>query len=86
MSASRTDCALVRPAARVPLSMEQEVGLIVLGEGKLEHEARLQELAEEHHDRLRVLVGYSEDLAHRIQAGSDIFLMSRLLKPGSREA
>jgi len=65
----------------IPKLMEQEVGLIVLGEGKLEHEARLQELAEEHHDRLRVIVGYSEDLAHRIQAGSDIFLMPSRYEP-----
>lgn len=65
----------------IPKLMEQEVGLIVLGEGKLEHEARLQELAETHHDRLRVIVGYSEDLAHRIQAGSDIFLMPSRYEP-----
>jgi starch synthase len=65
----------------IPRLMEQEVGLIVLGEGKLEHEARLQELAETHHDRLRVIVGYSEDLAHRIQAGSDIFLMPSRYEP-----
>ncbi len=65
----------------IPKLMEQEVGLIVLGEGKLEYEARLQELAETHQDRLRVLVGYSEDLAHRIQAGSDIFLMPSRYEP-----
>lgn len=65
----------------IPKLMEQEVGLIVLGEGKLEHEARLQELAEVHQDRLRVIVGYSEDLAHRIQAGSDIFLMPSRYEP-----
>ena len=65
----------------IPRLMELEIGLIVLGEGKLEHEARLQELAEEHHDRLCVIVGYSEDLAHRIQAGSDIFLMPSRYEP-----
>ncbi|SNR96801.1 starch synthase [Humidesulfovibrio mexicanus] len=65
----------------IPRLMEREVGLIVLGEGKLEHEARLQELAEVHQDRLRVIVGYSEDLAHRIQAGSDIFLMPSRYEP-----
>jgi len=34
-----------------------------------------------HQDRLRVIVGYSEDLAHRIQAGSDIFLMPSRYEP-----
>ncbi|MDY0305353.1 MAG: glycogen synthase GlgA [Desulfovibrio aminophilus] len=65
----------------IPRLMKKQVGVVVLGEGNLKHEARLLELIEEYPGRLAVVVGYSEDLAHRIQAGSDIFLMPSRYEP-----
>ncbi|MGE4291947.1 MAG: glycogen synthase GlgA [Desulfovibrio sp.] len=65
----------------LPELMRNEVGVIVLGEGKLEFEARLQELVEQYPGRLGGAIGYSEDLAHRIHAGSDIFLMPSRYEP-----
>ncbi|SKA74578.1 starch synthase [Paucidesulfovibrio gracilis DSM 16080] len=65
----------------LPQLMEQEVGVIVLGEGNLEYEARLQEMVEQYPGRLGGAIGYSEDLAHRIHAGSDIFLMPSRYEP-----
>lgn len=65
----------------LPRLMEMNVGLIVLGEGNLEYEATMLRLMEEYHGRMTVQVGYTEDLAHRIQAGSDIFLMPSRYEP-----
>lgn len=65
----------------LPELMKYEVGVIVLGEGSLEYEARLQELVEQYPGRLGGAIGYSEDLAHRIHAGSDIFLMPSRYEP-----
>jgi starch synthase len=65
----------------LPKLMEKEIGVIVLGEGNLRREAQLLALMEEFPGRLSVQVGYSEDLAHRIQAASDIFLMPSRYEP-----
>ena len=53
----------------------------MLFRSKLDHEARLLELMETYPRRLSVRIGYTEDLAHRIQAGSDIFLMPSRYEP-----
>lgn len=65
----------------LPQLMEMNVGVVVLGEGNLAYEAQLLELMEEYSGRLAVQVGYTEDLAHRIQAGTDIFLMPSRYEP-----
>jgi starch synthase len=60
---------------------EQHVGMVVLGEGGAQFEAELTELAEVYKGQLAVLIGYTEDLAHRIQAACDIFLMPSRYEP-----
>ena len=40
-------------------------------------------MMESYPGRLAVRIGYTEDLAHRIQAGSDIFLMPRATSPAA---
>ncbi|CCO23925.1 glycogen synthase GlgA [Maridesulfovibrio hydrothermalis] len=65
----------------LPRLMKKEVGVIVLGEGNLSYEAQLLELMEEYPGRFCVQIGYTEDLAHGIQAGSDIFLMPSRYEP-----
>jgi starch synthase len=55
--------------------------VVVLGEGNLEFEAKLLDLVERYPGRLGVRIGYTEDLAHRIQAASDIFLMPSRYEP-----
>lgn len=59
----------------------KDVGIIVLGEGALEYEERLLGLMEDYPLRLSANVTYTEELAHRIQAGSDIFLMPSRYEP-----
>jgi starch synthase len=61
--------------------MALDVGVVVLGEGNAEFEARLSALMEEWPGRLEAVVGYTEDLAHAIQAASDIFLMPSRYEP-----
>ncbi|WP_432737774.1 glycogen synthase GlgA [Maridesulfovibrio sp. FT414] len=65
----------------LPRLMEKDVGVIVLGEGDLGYEARLLEYMEEYQGKFCVQIGYTEDLAHGIQAGSDIFLMPSRYEP-----
>ncbi len=65
----------------IPELMEMDVGVVVLGEGNPVHEARILELMENYQGRVAAVVGYTEDLAHRMQAGSDIFLMPSRYEP-----
>ena len=65
----------------IPRLMKKGVGLVVLGEGNLSYEALLLELMEEFAGNLYVQIGYTEDLAHVIQAGTDIFLMPSRYEP-----
>lgn len=61
--------------------MAQDVGLVVLGEGNLEFEQQLSEMVGDYPGRLMVHIGYTEELAHIIQAGCDIFLMPSRYEP-----
>jgi starch synthase len=61
--------------------MDEQVAVVVLGEGKPAHEARLLDLVEKYPGRLCAHVGYTEELAHQIQAGADIFLMPSRYEP-----
>ncbi len=61
--------------------IKMDVGIVVLGEGKLEYEEMLLRLMEDYPLRISAHVSYTEDLAHRIQAGSDIFLMPSRYEP-----
>ena len=65
----------------IPELMEMDLGVVVLGEGNFVHEARILDLMETYQGRVAAVVGYTEDLAHRMQAGSDIFLMPSRYEP-----
>jgi starch synthase len=67
--------------AIIPELMKLDVGVVVLGEGKPTHEAKILDLMETYRGRVAAVVGYTEDLAHRMQAGSDIFLMPSRYEP-----
>jgi len=55
--------------------------LAVLGSGDAELEAAWRKLAAAHPGRIAVKIGYNEGLAHRIEAGADIFLMPSRFEP-----
>ena len=57
------------------------VNLLFLGKGDAVYQEELTALAERHNGRICVRIGYEEDLAHLIYAGSDIFLMPSRYEP-----
>lgn len=65
----------------VPELVRKDVGVVILGEGEAEYEARLVDLVEKYPDNISGVVGYTEEMAHKIQAGADIFLMPSRYEP-----
>ncbi|HZU83038.1 MAG TPA: glycogen synthase GlgA [Polyangiaceae bacterium] len=61
--------------------LELDVQVVILGSGERAAESYL--LMRSHHggDRFRAWIGFSEALAHRIEAGSDFFLMPSRFEP-----
>jgi starch synthase len=55
--------------------------LVVLGSGEKALEADFQRLAELYPGQVAVRIGFNEGLAHRIEAGADIFLMPSRFEP-----
>jgi starch synthase len=55
--------------------------LAALGAGDALYEAKLREVASAHPGHIRVEIGYDEALAHKIEAGADIFLMPSRYEP-----
>jgi starch synthase len=66
--------------AALPDLMFQGLGLIILGTGDAGLEKAFLE-ARRRHARLRVTIGFSEEKAHRILAGADLFLMPSRYEP-----
>jgi starch synthase len=54
---------------------------ITLGTGDARYEEMWRGLAARHPDRIGVIVGFDEGLAHRIEGGADIFLMPSKFEP-----
>ncbi|HEB98954.1 MAG TPA: glycogen synthase GlgA [Thiotrichales bacterium] len=65
----------------LPALMEKRLQLVILGSGEAGLETALREAAAAHPDRIGVRIGYDEPLAHRIEAGADIFLMPSRFEP-----
>jgi len=90
----RTDCPLFGVVSRLThqkgLDLVAAVGdelaglpaqLAVLGSGDKALEAAFRELARRHPGQVAVTIGFDEMLAHRIEAGADIFLMPSRFEP-----
>jgi starch synthase len=60
---------------------EVDAQWILLGTGDPVLERKLTELARKHRQRLAVSLGFQEAQAHRIEAGSDLFLMPSQYEP-----
>ena len=61
--------------------LEQDVQVVLLGSGAKHYACELQRLADNFPDKCRFFNGYSDELAHWIEAGSDFFLMPSLFEP-----
>jgi starch synthase len=70
---------LIEKAAGELLS--RPLQMVILGTGDKKYHTLLKELADSHPDRLRVRLGFDNGLAHRIEAGCDMFLMPSRYEP-----
>jgi starch synthase len=59
----------------------EDVHWVILGTGEPDYHDLLSRLAGEFPHRVAVRLGFSDELAHRIEAGSDIFLMPSRYEP-----
>jgi starch synthase len=67
--------------AIAPQLLAEDVFVIVLGSGDPHFERLFRKLAADHPDKVAVKIGYDNGLAHRIEAGSDLFLMPSRYEP-----
>ena len=58
-----------------------QASFVIIGSGEKHYEEALLRLAEQYPQRLFVTIGYSEERAHRIEAGADVFLMPSRFEP-----
>ena len=61
--------------------MTRPVQLVILGSGEARFEQALQAARLRHPERIALKIGYDETLAHRIEAGADVFLMPSRFEP-----
>jgi starch synthase len=65
----------------LPLVLGDGMQLVLLGNGDRDLEARYSAAAKSYPDRIGVLIGYDENLAHLIQAGADAFVVPSRFEP-----
>ena len=57
------------------------VQLVILGTGESHYEIQLAEWAKKYPQKFKLIIGYDEKLAHRIEAASDLYLMPSMFEP-----
>jgi len=70
---------LLRDAIEAVMKLDLQLVMLASGDPKLEQAYRAAEAR--HRERLRVIIEFDNSLAHRIQAGSDAFLMPSRFEP-----
>jgi starch synthase len=68
-------------AAAAPELLKLDLCLVVLGSGQPRYRELLRGLATEHPGRVCYREGFDDPLAHRIEAGADVFLMPSRYEP-----
>jgi starch synthase len=68
-------------AEAIPAILAQDAYLVALGTGEPEYEELFVRLQSEHAGRIGVRVGFDNGMAHRIEAGADMFLMPSRYEP-----
>src|SRR5271163_1214290 len=61
--------------------MKENLTLVALGTGQPEYEKMFKDMAEKYPGRVGVKIGYDNPLAHKIEAGADMFLMPSRYEP-----
>ena len=67
--------------ARIDQLMQSDLQIIILGKGDWKYESKLQELEGRYYGKLKVIINFSTDIANKIYAGSDMFLMPSKFEP-----
>lgn len=65
----------------IPRLMKEKVHMIILGTGEEKYHKFLKKIEKKYKSRLAVHIGFDEDLAHHIEASSDMFLMPSKYEP-----
>jgi starch synthase len=61
--------------------MAEDLALVAIGTGQPEYEGLFQHLAQRHPERVAVKIGYDNAIAHKVEAGADMFLMPSRYEP-----
>jgi starch synthase len=61
--------------------MQENLAIVALGAGEAKHERMFRELAQQFPKRLAVKIAYDNTIAHKIEAGADMFLMPSRYEP-----
>ncbi len=61
--------------------LQEDLAIVALGTGQPEYEKLFKALAEKYPQRVAVKIGYDNALAHKIEAGADMFLMPSRYEP-----
>ena len=67
--------------ARLEAILDFGAQVVILGSGEFEYENFLYDMAARYPDKLKLKLGFIPDLAHKIYAGADIFLMPSKSEP-----
>ncbi|MEA1888946.1 MAG: glycogen synthase GlgA [Pseudomonadota bacterium] len=65
----------------LPGLLSLPVQIVILGSGEHNYESQLTKWAQKRANRLKIIIGYDESLAHRIEAACDIYLMPSTFEP-----
>lgn len=63
------------------LLAHSDARFVFVGSGSAYYEQALRNLSEQNPTRIYTYIGYSEDLAHQVEAGADMFLMPSRFEP-----
>jgi starch synthase len=77
--ASQKGCDLIAEIA--PRLLEENICLVILGSGEPQYESMFRNLEATYRHKVGLRIGYDNGLSHRVEAGSDIFLMPSRYEP-----
>lgn len=61
--------------------LNMDLQMVILGTGDWKYEVALQEMAKRYGQKLAIIINFSQDIASKIYAGSDFFLMPSKFEP-----
>ncbi|MBI3124130.1 MAG: glycogen synthase GlgA [Ignavibacteriales bacterium] len=64
-----------------PELMKMDIQLVLLGTGEKKYNKFLMNMASKYHNKFSCFIGFDDELAHLIEAGSDMFLMPSKFEP-----